>query len=84
MPDVERSTTDVGATLEREAELIVSAMRLVAAGFASRSIVAGLGMTDSALAIVAGQAASLGVVVEAIARPDRQGRDVLVRRGTPA
>jgi hypothetical protein len=76
----EGSSASAWGDLERETELIASAMRLVAAGGATRAIVAGLRLTDAALAIAARDAAELGVIVEAIARPDHRGLDALVRR----
>ena len=72
------SAADVRQLIDQEADLIASAMRLVAAGVSPRTTVAGLRMTDAALAIAARQAAGLGVRVESIARPDRRGCDVVV------
>ena len=72
--------TDVRQLVDQEADLITSAMRLVAAGAARRTVVAGLGLPDAALALAAGQARALGVRVEAIERPDGTGCDVVVTR----
>jgi len=79
MADHKGSTAHASAELERETGLIVSAMRLVSGGGATRAIVAGLRLTEAALRIAAVDAADLGVIVERIARPDRQGHDVLIR-----
>ena len=66
--------------IDQEADVIASAMRLVAAGGARRAVVAGLRLADPALVIAARQAAGLGVHVEAIWRPDESGHDVVVTR----
>ena len=66
--------------IDLEADIIDSAMRLVAAGVADRTIVAGLRSTDAALTVALGKATGLGVRVETIGRVDDEGRDVVVTR----
>jgi hypothetical protein len=73
------------ATIDREAELLASAVHLVASGAARRTTVGGLHLSEAAIAIVRPLAAELGVVLEPLWRTDEEGMDVLVRRaGTPA
>lgn len=71
---------EIRQVVDQEADVIASAMRLVAAGGARRTVVAGLQLTDAALAIAEVRAAGLGVQVEAIPRPDQPGHDVVVTR----
>ena len=71
----------VKATIDREAELLASAVRLVASGAASRTTVGNLRLSEAAIAIVRPLAAELGVELEPIWRTDEEGLDVLVRRG---
>ena len=78
--DTDASAADVRQLIDQEADLIASAMRLVASGVAPRTVVAGLRLTDAALTIAARQAGGLGVRVEAIWRPDETGQDVVVTR----
>lgn len=63
-----------------EVGLIESAMRLVASGAATRTIVAGLVMTDAALAITAGLAREMDVELGTVPRFDAPGMDVVVMR----
>ena len=65
---------------DQDVELIGSAMRLVAAGASTRTTVAGIHLTDAALAIAVASAVALGVRVETIRRPDGTGDDVVVTR----
>lgn len=84
MASTER-TAEVRQLIDQEADLIASAMRLVAIGASPRTIVAGLRLTDAALTIANRQAPGLGVRVEAIWRPDETGHDVVVTRiGAPS
>ena len=69
---------EVRQVIDQEADVIASAMRLVATGGARRAVVAGLRLTEPALIIAARQAVGLGVNVEAIWRPDASGHDVVV------
>jgi diphthamide synthase (EF-2-diphthine--ammonia ligase) len=71
---------EIKATIDREAELLASAVRLVASGGARRTTVGGLRLSEAAIAIVRPMAADLGVELEPLWRTDEQGLDVLVRR----
>lgn len=75
----------VKATIDREAELLASAVRLVASGGAHRTTVGGLRLTEAVIAIVRPLATDLGVELEPLWRTDEEGMDVLVRPAdTPA
>ena len=76
--DTIASDADVRALIDQEADLIASAIRLVAAGVSPRTVIAGLRMAAAALAIAAPQADDLGVRVDLIGRPDQHGCDVVV------
>ena len=80
MSDPAMAADDVQATIDREADLVASAMRLVASGITSRTVVAGLLRTEAAVAAAARRSPLLDVVVEPLRRPDAQGFDVVVRR----
>jgi hypothetical protein len=75
-----RVDADAPDPVDDEAELIVSAMRLVASGASRRTVVAGLRTTEAALDIAVRGATGLGVLVATIPRPDRSGLDVVVTR----
>lgn len=77
-------TDAVKATIDREAELLESAVRLVASGGARRSTVGGLRLSEAAIAIVRPMAVELGVELEPLWRTDEEGIDVLVRRIDPS
>ena len=70
----------VKATIDREAELLASAVRLVASGGAQRTTVGGLRLSEAAIAIVRPMATDLGIELEPLWRTDEEGLDVLVRR----
>lgn len=70
----------VKATIDREAELLASAVHLVASGAARRTTVGGLRLGEAAIAIVRPMAAELGIELEPLWRTDEEGLDVLVRR----
>ncbi len=73
----------VKATIDREAELLASAVRLVASGAANRTTVGNLRLSEAAIEIVRPLAAELGVELEPLWRTDEEGLDVLVRRASP-
>ena len=73
-------TDQVKAIIDREAELLASAIRLVASGAASRTTVGNLRLSEAAIEIVRPLAADLGVELEPLWRTDEEGLDVLVRR----
>jgi hypothetical protein len=76
-----RPREDGREILDREADLIISAMRLVASGGAHRAIVAGLRLTGEALAIAMRETEIVDVVAESISRSDTVGQDVVISRG---
>ena len=73
-------TGDVAHLIDREAELLASAVRLVASGASPRTTVAGLRLSEAAIDIVHPLAGQLGVVDRADLRPDESTTDVVVRR----
>jgi hypothetical protein len=73
---------DAGVDVEREADLITSAMILVASGASHRTTVAGLRRSAAAIAIARRRAVALGVVLEPIERQDGRGQDVIVRKAS--
>jgi hypothetical protein len=76
-------TDQVQDTLDREADLLAGAIRLVASGGARRTTVGGLRLAEPAMALVQPLADGLGVVLEPLWRTDEEGLDVLVRRAEP-
>ena len=74
---------EVQVTLDREADLLAGAIRLVASGEAQRTIVGGLRLAEPAMALVLPLADGLDVVLEPLWRTDEEGLDVLVRRASP-
>ena len=77
-------SADVAQRIDREADLLASAVRLVASGAAARTTVAGLGLSAAAIDLVRPLAGSLGVVIEPIFGPDEATTDVRVRRRNDA
>jgi len=76
------SGREVQRAIDREVELVTSAIDLVASGGASSTMVVGLRLTDSVIEIVRPLAAHRGVVVEPLWGPDETTNDVRVRRKT--
>lgn len=77
-------TDEVKATIDREAELLGSAVRLVASGGARRTTVGGLRLSEAAIAIVRPMAIELGIELQPLWRTDEEGMDVLVCPIDPA
>ncbi len=73
-------SSDVQRTIDREVDLIASAIDLVASGGATATTVAGLRLADAALAIVRPRADASGVIVEALWGADEGTTDVRVHR----
>jgi hypothetical protein len=71
---------EVQRTLDREVDLLISAVNLVAGGVAPSTIVAGLHLGEAVLSIVEPIAAERGVILEAMWGPDEGGCDIRVRR----
>ena len=73
---------DVERTIDREVELLTSALNLVASGGARSATVAGLQLADAAMDIVRPLADELGLVLDPLWGPDEGGTDVRVRHAT--
>lgn len=71
---------EVQRAIDREVELVTSAIELVASGGAPSTMVVGLRLTDLVIEIVRPLAATRGVVVEEMWGPDETTNDVRVRR----
>jgi hypothetical protein len=76
------SRLDVQHALDREVELVTSAIDLVAGHGAPSATVAGLRLTDLVIEIVGPRAAERGVVVEPLWGADESTTDVRVRLAT--
>lgn len=84
MKETGASARELEHAIDREVELVTSAINLVASGGAPSMIVAGLHLTDSVIEIVRPFAVERGVVVERLWGPDETANDVRVRRETPS
>jgi hypothetical protein len=73
---------DLRRALDREVDLVDSAIDLVATGGAPSATIAGLRLTDAVLDIVRPRAARLSVRVEPLWGPDETTCDVRVSRAT--
>lgn len=82
MKEREPGSGDVRRTIDREVDLLMSAVNLVASGGAPSTLVAGLRLTASVIEIVQPLAAQRGVVVEPLWGPDETTTAVRVRRET--
>lgn len=76
----EAAVTEVERTLDRDVELVMSAVNLVATGGAPSATVAGLRLAEAAMAIVRPRAVERGLIMEALRGPDAWTCDVRVRR----
>lgn len=74
------SALETRKRLDREVELVSTAVALVASGAALATTVAGLRLTEQVIEIVGPEAARQGVTVEPIWGPDETSNDVRVRR----
>jgi len=72
----------VRGTIDREVEILLSAVNLVASGGAPSTMVVGLRLTDAVIDIVRPLASERGVVLELLWSTDEAGADVRVRRAT--
>ena len=68
------------ADLDREVDVVLGAMRLVAAGGARRTVVAGLCAASEVLAIASASVEAAGLVLEPLPRRHPPGIDIVVRR----
>ena len=84
MKDSESEAAHVRHALDREVELVLSAVNLVASGGAPSTMVVGLRLTDAVVEIVRPIARERGVVVEPLWSADEDTADVRVYREVPA
>jgi hypothetical protein len=77
-------TGEVERTLDREIELLMSAINLVASGGAPAATVAGLRLAEAAMAVVGPRASERGVAIEMLWGPDENACDVRVRQRSSA
>jgi len=82
--DTESEAARVRQTIDREVELVMSAVNLVASGGAPSTMVVGLRLTQPVIDIVRPIAAELGVVLEPLWGADEDTADVSVRRAESA
>lgn len=75
---------EVQRALDREVDLVMSAVNLVASGVAPSTIIAGLHLGEAVLAIVQPIADERDVILESMWGPDESGFDIRVRRDPPA
>ena len=80
MSDSGSASSNVRRTIDREVELLMSAVDLVAGGGAPSTMVVGLRLTDAVIAIVRPLAADRGVVLEPLWGSDEDTADVRVVR----
>jgi len=78
--DAESRTADIRRSIDREVDLVMSAVDLVASGGAISTMVVGLRLTDAVIEIVSPRAIERGVVLEPLWGPDEAVADVRVRR----
>ena len=84
MNDLETESATVRRAIDREVELVLSAVNLVASGGAPSTMVVGLRLTDAVVDIVRPIAGDRGVVVEPLWSADEETADVRVYREVPA
>ena len=84
MNDRETESATVRRAIDREVELVMSAVNLVASGGAPSTMVVGLRLTDAVVDIVRPIAGDRGVVVEPLWSADEETADVRVYREVPA
>ena len=84
MKDPESEAVHVRRAIDREVELVLSAVNLVATGGAPSTMVVGLRLTDAVVEIVRPIATDRGVVVEPLWSADEDTADVRVFRQVPA
>ena len=73
------SATELQHVIDREVDLVTSAINLVASGGAPSTMVVGLRLTDSVIQIVGPLAAQRGVVIEELWGSDETTSDIRVR-----
>ncbi len=83
MNDPESLTADIQRSIDREVDIVMSAVNLVASGGAPSTMVGGLRLADAVIEIVRPRAVELGVVLEPIWGPGEETAEVRVRRIEP-
>ena len=83
MNDPDAASLDVQRAIDREVDLVMSAVNLVASGGSPSVMVAGLHLTDAVIEIVQPDATRAGVVLEPLWGSDETTRDVRVTRAVP-
>lgn len=83
MRHIDGGANEVRLTLDREVELLASAIRMVASGGAPSTTIGGLRLAAAALEIVRPMADEAGVVIVPLWGPDEDATDIIVRRPTP-
>ena len=73
------SAAELQHVIDREVDLVTSAINLVASGGAPSTMVVGLRLTDSVIEIVGPLAAQRGVVIEQLWGSDETTSDIRVR-----
>lgn len=84
MRNADSEAAHVRRTIDREVELVLSAVNLVASGDARSTMVVGLQLTDAVVEIVRPMAADRGVVLEPLWGADEATADVRVYREVAA
>jgi hypothetical protein len=83
MTDPTASALDVRLAIDREVELVTSAISLVASGGAPSTTVVGLRLMDAVIEIVRPVALERGVLLEPLWGPDEATSDIRIRRRAP-
>jgi len=81
MNDTTTDRTGVQSAIDREVDLVNSAIDLVAAGGAQSALVGGLRLADAVLEIVSPHARAAGISLEPLWGADEGVTDIRVRRG---
>jgi len=81
MNDTTADATGVQSAIDREVELVTSAIDLVASGGAPSAMVGGLRLATAVLEIVAPHARAKGVRLEPLWSADETLTDIRIRRG---
>ena len=80
MNEMPTSGSDVRSAIDREVEVVMSAVNLVAGGGAPSATVGNLRLLDAVLEIVGPRARAAGVTLEPLWGPDETVTDVRIRR----
>ena len=80
MNEPAEQAADLRSAIDREVELVMSAVNLVASGAAPSATVGGLRLVDAVLEIVSARAGVAGVTLEPLWGPDEVVTDVRIRR----